>query len=137
MLKYIRGLMIAFSLLMVPFAAAADVSPLTISGATTVSADEAIVLFDEGVPFIDVRKASDYEEGRIPGAFHLDSRSDFTEANLAGIVGIDDPVVIYCNGENCMRSSDMSAAAVSWGYTNIQYFRDGYPAWDNAGLPVE
>ena len=37
-------------------ASAADVSPMTISGATTVSATEAKALFDSEVLFVDVRK---------------------------------------------------------------------------------
>lgn len=138
MLKFLRGLTVVFSLLMLPFAAfAAQKSPLSVPGATTITVEEAVELFDQGLPFIDVRKLSDFEAGRIPGAFHLDSSSDFTEANLAEIVGKNDPVVIYCNGDDCMRSSEMTALAVSWGYTNISYLRLGYPAWDSAGFPIE
>lgn len=138
MLNVLRGLTVVFSLLVLPFAAlASQESPLTIPGATTVTAEEAVDLFDQGVPFIDVRKPSDFEAGRIPGAFHLDSKSDFTEANLAAIAGKDEPLVIYCNGASCMRSSNMSALAVSWGYTSVYCLRLGYPSWDAAGFPIE
>ena len=62
MFKFLRGLTVVFSLLMLPFAASAsEESPLTVAGATTVTVDEAIELFDQGVPFIDVRKPSDFE----------------------------------------------------------------------------
>jgi hypothetical protein len=27
--------------------------------------------------------------------------------------------------------------ALGWGYGQVYYFRDGYPAWKTAGLPVE
>jgi rhodanese-related sulfurtransferase len=138
MFKFLRGLTVVFSLLMLPLAAlASEESPMTVPGATTVSAEEAVALFDQGVPFIDVRSPSDWDAGRIPGAFHLDSNVDFTEANLAEIVGKGDTVVIYCNGADCMRSSEMAAVAVGWGYTDVHYFRDGFPAWDAAGFPIE
>ena len=51
--------------------------------------------------------------------------------------GKDEAVVIYCNGEKCMRSSKACAQAVEWGFTNISYFRDGFPAWKAAGYPTE
>ena len=117
--------------------AAAAVSPVTVPGATTVTVEEAAALFDAGVVFVDVRKPSDYEAGRIPGAVHLDSTSAFTEAALEAVVGKEEKVVIYCNGESCLRSSEASALAVGWGFTQVFYLRDGYPAWDAAGLPVE
>jgi rhodanese-related sulfurtransferase len=49
----------------------------------------------------------------------------------------DEPIVIYCNGASCMRSSKATAKAVSWGYTKVYYYRDGFPAWKAASLPVE
>lgn len=117
--------------------ALAGTSPVNVPGATTVSVDQAVEMFDNGVVFIDVRKMSDFEAGRVPGAVHLDSKSAFTEAALETEVAKDDPVVIYCNGHACMRSSKASAMAVEWGWTNVHYLRDGFPAWDAAGHPVE
>jgi rhodanese-related sulfurtransferase len=125
------------SLLLVPVAGMAAKSPMTVTGATTVTVEEAVELFDQGVVFIDVRKPTDFDAGRIPGAVHLDSTSAFNEAALEEVVAKDEPVVIYCNGDDCMRSSEASALAVSWGFTNVYYLRDGYPAWEAAGHPVE
>ena len=115
----------------------AELAPMTIDGATTISVEEAATLFDEGVTFVDVRSASDFEGGRIPGAHLLDSELEFTQEALAAIVGKDDQVVLYCNGIHCNRSHGACKQAVSWGYSNVYYFREGYPAWDAAGLPVE
>ncbi|PZX09802.1 rhodanese-related sulfurtransferase [Palleronia aestuarii] len=115
----------------------AETSPENIEGATTVSAEEAAVLFDEGVVFVDVRKTSDYEAGRIPTSAHLDVKTAFTEESLSEVVAKTEPVVIYCNGEECMRSSQASEMAVSWGWEQVNYLREGFPAWEAAGLPVE
>ena len=116
---------------------AANVSPETITGATTVDAAKAKELFDRGVTFIDVRKNSDWDAGRIPGAQHIELKKKYDETSLSKAVGKDKEVVIYCNGTGCMRSSKACAKAVSWGYEKVYYFRDGLPAWQVAGFPVE
>ena len=117
--------------------ALAETSPLEVPGAESVSAEQAAALFDEGVVFVDVRKPSDFEAGRVPGAVHLDLKSNFSAETLAAAVAKDQPVVIYCNGGSCMRSSEACAKAVEWGFTKVYYFRGGYPEWESAGLPVE
>ncbi len=112
-------------------------SPLTIEGATTIKAAQAKALFDKEILFVDVRKNSDWEAGRVPGAEHLELHKVFTEKSLAALVKKDVPVVFYCNGTECMRSSEATTAAVGWGYTKVHYFRGGFPAWKQAGYPVE
>ena len=118
-------------------AAVAEVSPMEISGAKTVNVTEAKALFDAGVLFIDVRKDSDWEAGRIPDAVQLELKNVFSQETLAAEVEKDTEFVFYCNGESCMRSSEASSKAVGWGYTNIHYFRDGFPSWKAANYPVE
>ena len=113
------------------------VSPMTIDGATTVTTDEAKKLFDQGALFVDVRRDSDWEVGRVQDAIHLNSKSNFNEANLLKELKKDEPAIFYCNGEKCMRSSNTAAQAVSWGFTKVYYYRDGFPAWKKAGLPSE
>jgi rhodanese-related sulfurtransferase len=118
-------------------AMAGGVSPMHIDGATTIDTAKARSLFEEEAAFIDVRKDSDWDAGRIPGAVHLDIKSAFNDANLSRDVQKNDPVVFYCNGESCMRSSDASRMAVGWGYNKVYYYRDGFPSWKSAGNPVE
>ena len=127
-----------FILLNSPLAFAADkVSPAQVDGANTVSTAEAKALFDKGVIFVDVRSDKDFDAGRIPDALHLNSKTKLSEASLSEETGKADDVVMYCNGASCMRSSNASAMAVSWGFSNVYYYRDGYPAWKLAGNPVE
>lgn len=117
---------------------AGDVSPMTVSGATTVTTAEAKALFDSEVLFVDVRKDSDWDAGRVPGAVHLDNKKGvFTEASLSAEISKDEKVVIYCNGEKCPRSAKGCKQAVSWGFTKVYYYRDGMPAWKSAGYPTE
>ena len=116
---------------------AAEVSPMEIQGASTVDSAKAKELFDAGVIFVDTRKDSDWDAGRIPDAVHLELKSAFNEAALSEVVAKDQEVVFYCNGERCMRSSEACAQAVAWGFSKVYYFRDGFPAWKEAGYPVE
>jgi rhodanese-related sulfurtransferase len=118
-------------------ASAAEVSPEKIDGAVTIDTAKAKALFDQEVAFVDVRKDSDWDAGRIPGAIHLDIKGKFNEDSLSSEVKKDEPVVMYCNGSSCMRSSEATAMAVSWGYSKAHYYRDGFPAWKSAGNPVE
>lgn len=135
-MKPIR-LFAAALLLVAGTALAGEESPMTVNGATTVDVAKAKELFEAGVVFVDPRRDSDWEAGRIPGAVHLELKSNFNEANLSAAVGKEDPVVFYCNGPKCARAAEASEMAVGWGYTKVNYFRDGFPAWQAAGNPVE
>lgn len=118
-------------------AALARESPLTVAGATTVDTAKARQLFDQEVAFVDVRKGSEWDAGRVPGAIHLDFKSNYSSDSLAVEVPKNEQVVLYCNGAKCLRSSVASARAVEWGWTRVYFYRDGFPAWQAAGHPVE
>lgn len=124
----------SFTLSTLTFAAE---SPMTVEGATTVDTAKAKELFDAEVAFIDVRKNSDWEAGRIPGAIHLEIKKVLSAESLSAEVAKDEAVVMYCNGASCLRSSKASVKAVGWGFTNVYYYRDGFPAWKSASHPVE
>jgi len=118
-------------------------APMSVDGAKTVDVKEAEALFDDdSVVFIDPRKQSDFDRSHIPGSIHLDIKgksTNLSEATLSEAVGGDKAtkVVFYCNGPSCPRSANGCVKAKGWGYTNLFYFRDGLPAWEAAGLPVE
>ena len=114
-----------------------DLSPLKIDNVTTVTTEEAHKLFEAGTLFVDVRKNSDWEAGRISDAAHLELKSEFTEQSLLAEVSKETAVVIYCNGPKCLRSSEASEKAVKWGFTKVYFYRDGFPSWKLAGLPIE
>ena len=112
-------------------------SPKNVSGAITVDAKKAKQLFDKGVVFIDVRKDKDYAAGRVPDAIHIELKKIYSKNTLGKAVTKNQPVVLYCNGHKCLRSSKASKKAVSWGFKKVYYFRDGFPAWKSSGYPVE
>lgn len=134
-------LIISFVILLIsnPFIilAGEELSPDSIQGAATIAAGEAKNLFDSGAVFVDVRKNTDWESGRIAGAIHLELKVVLCEHTLGEEVKKDQKVVFYCNGPKCMRSSEATSKAVAWGYSNVYYFRHGFPAWTAIGYPVE
>ncbi len=117
--------------------AGTKISPEAVPGAKTIDTSSAKSLFDEGVAFVDVRKDADWDAGRIPGAIHIELKKQLSEDTLGSEVKKNEKLVVYCNGHKCLRSSKAAAKAVSWGYQDVYYYRDGFPAWEAAGYPVE
>lgn len=113
------------------------VSPLFVPGASSIDVLEAKQLYDRGVVFIDVRPVVNWSIAHIQGAISLDFETKFTRESLSDVINLENPAVIYCQGPRCLRSSKAVDKAVSWGFTNIYYFRDGYPAWKIAGFPFD
>jgi rhodanese-related sulfurtransferase len=112
-------------------------SPESVAGATTVDAAAAKRLFDSEAAFVDLRKENMWNSGRVPGAIWLDFKKQFDEATLSAEVSKEESLVFYCSGVRCPRSAKAAEKALAWGYSKVFYFRDGFPAWKNAGYPVE
>jgi rhodanese-related sulfurtransferase len=134
--KIINAIFVMFFLYS-PLAYSAGISPQTIAGAITIDATKAKQLFDQGILFVDVRRDSDWDNGRVPDAAHLELKKVFSKESLSEEAGVNEPIVIYCNGEKCLRSSKATTLAVEWGFKKIYFFRDGFPAWKQASFPVE
>jgi TolB-like protein/class 3 adenylate cyclase/rhodanese-related sulfurtransferase len=113
-----------------------SVSPTSVDGTRTVDATAAKELFDQGVMFVDVRTLELWKLGHIPGAKLLDLKTDFTEEKLSAIVDRNESLVIYCEGPKCLRSSQACAQAVSWNFSQVYYYRDGFPSWRSQGYPI-
>jgi rhodanese-related sulfurtransferase len=113
-------------------------SPKSIDGAKTVQAADVKKLWRQGVAIIDTRKDEDWEAGRIPGAYHVNiKKAEFNPERIGQFVGKNEPVVTYCNAKKCHRAANAAKKLVSFGYTQVHYFRGGFPAWKNAGYPYE
>jgi len=89
------------------------------------------------VLFVDVRSSKGYKKGRVPGALFLDLKKGFSKAALLEEASASDPIVIYCQGPKCKRAAVAVKKALSWGYTTVYYYRDGFPGWKKEGYPVE
>jgi rhodanese-related sulfurtransferase len=112
-------------------------TPESVAGATTVDAAQAKKLFDQEALFVDLRKENMWNAGRIPGAVWLEMKTAFTQQALESEAGKDEALVFYCSGVRCPRSAKACEKALEWGYSNVNYFRGGFPAWKNEGFPIE
>jgi Predicted integral membrane protein len=109
-----------------------------VTGAIEIDAPGAKALHDRGgVTFIDVRAAGDFNNAHIAGAKNLSLPVRLSRENLAKLAGKDDEIVFSCMGKYCPYSAYASAKALLWGYTHVYRFAGGFPAWKDAGYPVE
>lgn len=114
------------------------VAPNSISGITTVTTDQSIelILNSPELIVIDARLIEEYQKGHIEGAVNLVD-SDVTKESLANILPDKaTPMLIYCNGPRCLRSSRAAIKALKHGYNNIYWFRDGWADWIKNELPI-
>jgi rhodanese-related sulfurtransferase len=106
-----------------------------VEGVIEINAAEAKALHDRRTAFIDSRGSGHYGRGHIPDATNLYFHQVWD--GLSEVVGPNDEVVFYCGGPDCHLSSNSSAQAIALGYAKVYYFAGGFPAWENAGYPVE
>lgn len=114
------------------------VAPESIPGASRVTAEELVELIAStpDVVIIDARRHEEFAKGHIEGAIVM-LDTDMTQEKLASKVkSKETPVVFYCNGERCARSTNATRKAVSWGYRRVHWFRGGWQEWHNKGLPI-
>ena len=138
--RLVSSLLLILLLIVAPLSHAAKPgysAPEEVPGARTVTVEEVKSLFDAGVVIVDVRSPRLHTRRHIPGAIHLDLKTVYDEESLAAVAKKDEPLVIYCSGVKCSRSSRASADAVSWGYKEVLYFRGGIVDWRDAGYPME
>jgi molybdopterin/thiamine biosynthesis adenylyltransferase/rhodanese-related sulfurtransferase len=87
---------------------------------------------EEDAPvLIDVREASEWEQGHLPGAIHI-SKSYVEQRVEAAVPEHDRPVVLYCSGG--IRSLFAGQTLQEMGYTNVRSMSGGFQAWKSQGL---
>lgn len=120
------------------FAAEKPYAPASIPGAIIVSAEEVVelTLSRPELVIIDSRKKSEYSKGHIEGAVNLLNTATRREDLAALCPDKTTPIVFYCNGIRCLRSSDAIHKAMGWGYRNVFWFRGGWKEWADKRLPV-
>jgi molybdopterin/thiamine biosynthesis adenylyltransferase/rhodanese-related sulfurtransferase len=83
---------------------------------------------------IDVREASEWEQGHIPGAIHI-SKSYIEQQCEAKAPDRDAEVILYCAGG--VRSLFAAQTMRDMGYTNVASMASGFQGWKGAGLDFE
>jgi hydroxyacylglutathione hydrolase len=85
-----------------------------------------------GVSVIDVRNATEFSAGHIPGALHI-PLGHLTDR--AGEIPRDRPIVVQCQSGG--RSSIAASVLEKLGATDVINLSDGITGWAAAGLPIE
>lgn len=103
------------------------------SSFSVVGADRAMELWEsDDAVVIDVRGASEYQEGHIADALHLHYG---TIADQVDAVPRDKTLVIHC--ATGVRASVAASILVANGFEDVLNFPGGYDAWVDAGYPTE
>ena len=84
------------------------------------------------VTVVDVRGASEWAEGHVPGALHIPLGY---LADRAGEIPAGRPVVVHCQAGG--RSSIAASVLERLGLANVSNLSGGITAWAGAGLPIE
>jgi rhodanese-related sulfurtransferase len=113
-------------------------APDALDGVTQVNAEQLIELAQTlpDLLLLDTRRAEEYAKGHIEGAINI-LDTDLTEADLARLTrNKDHPLLFYCNGPRCLRSSNAAAKALTWGYRRLYWFREGWMSWSEKQYPI-
>lgn len=104
-----------------------------------ITLDQARGLFDQGIMFLDAREDHERGAGWIAGSIHLTAgmMRGSTLPDAFGMLDPAAPVVIYCGGGDCDASENLAILLRQAGFATLHIMKDGFPAWADAGLPVE
>ena len=84
-------------------------------------------------PFvIDVRQATEFAAGHVPGAVHIGAGA---LAERLGDLPRDRPIAVVC--ASGLRSSIGASVLTAAGFERVSAVKDGVPAWQAVGRPVE
>jgi len=100
--------------------------------------DEVRELLGEGALAVDARTPEAYREGHLPGAVNLPlADAEHLLAAFAARNEVSRTLVVYCNGYGCPDSFDLAVLLQAHRFVEVRVFEGGFPAWRDAGLPVE
>lgn len=104
-----------------------------VSGYATVTADEAVRVYNSGAWVLDVRSDAEYKTGFIGEAENISS-TEVAKKMDAVTAHKDEDVLVYC--QSGMRSASVAKQLVKNGFSKVNNLRGGVEAWKSAGLPL-
>jgi rhodanese-related sulfurtransferase len=113
-------------------------APDKLQGATRVDAEAAaeLIVNTPNLLIVDSRKEIEYSKGHIQGSVSLLDTEMTLEKLSSHASDKSTPLLFYCNGERCLRSSRGATKALEWGYKTIYWFRGGWNEWVEKGMPI-
>jgi rhodanese-related sulfurtransferase len=105
-----------------------------------VGGDVAQRLQAAGALIVDARRSDEYERGHIPGARSIAIWERDADEKIGALqkeaLPFDQVIVVYCSGGDCQDSKIFSEKLALTGFYNIYVYKDGFPDWEQRGLPV-
>ena len=92
--------------------------------------------FNDELLFIDARDDISFSEGNITGAISSVPYNDSVDSIFIN-QGFSEPIVIYCDDEECGLSEELGYQLQAEGFSKIYVFSGGWNQWLKAKLPVE
>lgn len=96
--------------------------------------------FNGELVIIDARNETDYREGHIPGAYHIDNYNvDKYLPELRPLLEAASTIVVYCGGGECEDSIFLATELEYQGFCrdSLRLFEAGVAAWREADMPIE
>ena len=103
--------------------------------------EDAWLLFQNNVLFLDARRSSEFGAGHVSGAWNISvwessADSQTTEFEATAKPSFKTPMVLYCNGGDCEDSQLLASKLATLGYRNLFIYRAGYPDWVKQGRSI-
>jgi rhodanese-related sulfurtransferase len=103
-----------------------------------ISLVQAKTFYDRGVLILDARDPEEYAEGHIQGAISAPTDSKMGDIEWLQTTAKDPrPIICYCSGGDCELSIELATELTRTGHRRVLVFEEGFPAWQNAGYPVQ
>ncbi len=109
-----------------------DTTGTTVQNVTPEAALE--LMKQQGIKVLDIRTASEFATGHIPGAINIDFHAADFETKLGSFTP-EKPYVIHCAAGG--RSTRSLPAFRKLGFKSIYHLNGGMKAWQNSHLPIE
>lgn len=138
-MKFVHAIPLLLMLLACPTVfAEKQQAPAQVEGAQTLSAEAVVglILDNPQLIVIDARRHEEYLKGHIEGAVNVLDEEITPEVLQQTIPQKSTPVLFYCNGVFCLRSSNAATKALKLGYHQVYWFRGGWVEWMEKRLPV-
>lgn len=84
---------------------------------------------------VDARTKEEYQEAHIGTAVNI-TEKEFEKEAVQLPSEKKSLLVFYCNGVKCGKSKKVAAKAKAIGYHNILIYNEGFPVWEEKGLPL-
>jgi rhodanese-related sulfurtransferase len=100
--------------------------------------DQAYVLYNKGITFIDARDTSDFFAGHIKNSVNIPFDDFDNYKERLDQLPKENPLVVYCAGTECDLSILLGKLLFEeMGYKKVYVFFGGWVDWSKAEYPIE